>query len=766
MRRGSFQFRLFSIGALAAGLVTCVTRARAEQPAPPIETAGGEAPAESNDEAPAESNDEAPAEAPGEIPGASDDEAQVVIVDAVDVHAARAGEGADAEAPAAERALEDTTFVTEVRVRDHAAETASVAEVLARTVGVSVRSLGGLGGFSSLSVRGADPGHTAVFVDGVPLSRIASATVNLERFALESFSTLELYRGGVPVELGSAALGGALQLRTRVGLSPGDRPWSFGAGGGSFGARRLHARWLGGTAQDGHHLTLAYSGATGDFSYFHDNGTNLDQSDDSFATRANNQHDRVEAVARKRWQRGDLTIESGGRWSLAHQGIPGSATIQAEQASLTTLGQLADVSATRQRFLGSPRLVGTASGFADLSWQRYRDPAGEIGVGVQDRTYRSASAGAAGRVHADLGPSHLAALGLEIQLDHFRERDALATMESASLRSYGWRSGVAASASHEWTVGSRERLILRPALRLDWLRTVPLADRDTNPGDTSEIPTRSEVLVSPRLSGRALLAPGLAVKGSAGRYFRPPTVLELFGDRGYLRGDPTLSAETGISSELGLVLAPRRALDVSGLVPGLVIDRVYLESAAFVRESRHTIGFVTTAGVSGARDLGDATISGVETGAAVRLARVVTLSGNYTWLATRQDSPIVSYDSKPLPSRPRHQIFGRVDVIGLVRGRRVAAWADALWASGNVLDRAGLNRVPGRELVGAGLSLALTPGLQVGVEAKNLTDHRVGTVINDPPPAPHLAETPAAVSDYFGYPLPGRAFYVTAEWQP
>jgi vitamin B12 transporter len=752
MRRGSFHSRWFSI-ALTAALAIDVARARGEEP--PAPDAAGDA-GEHTHEAPA-SAPEQPHEPP---PGAGEQphEAPVVIVAPVDVHAPRA-DVADAVAPAAARGLEDTAFVTEVRVRDHAAETTSVAEVLARTMGVSVRSLGGLGGFSSLSVRGADPGQTAVFVDGVPLSRLASATINLERFTLESFSTLELHRGGVPVELGSAAMGGALQLRTRVGVSPGSRPWSFGAGAGSFGARRLHARWLGGTAQDGHHLALAYAGATGDFSYFHDNGTNLDRTDDSFATRANNQFDRLEAVARKRWQRGALAIESGSRWSLARQGIPGSATIQAQHASLTTLGQLADVRATQQRFLGSPRLVATASGFVDLSWQRYRDPDGEVGVGKQDRTYRSASGGAAGHVHVDLGPHHLSALGLELALDHFRERDALATMESA-LRSHGWRSGLAASASHEWTLGASERVVLRPALRLDWLRTVPLADRSAGVAGPAELATRSEVLSSPRLSGKLRLAPGAVVKGSAGRYFRPPTVLELFGDRGAIVGDPTLPAESGLSADLGLVLAPQRAFGGA-----LVIDRVHLESAAFTRQSRHTIGFVTAAGVTGARDLGDSTARGLETGAAVRLARAVTLSGNHTWLVTRQDSPLVSYHGKPLPSRPRHQVFGRMDVVGAVRGRRVAAWADALWTTGNVLDRAGNQRVPGRRLVGAGVTLEIAPGLQIGAEGKNLTDQRVESLALDPPPRPDLAAIPAAVSDFFGYPLPGRAFHVTVEWQ-
>jgi iron complex outermembrane receptor protein len=775
MRRGPFHDHSFCTTAIAVALMMCAGRAEGQPasppPAPPP-AAPPIAPPEPGAQpaqppvAPPEPGAEPaqpaepPSAPPGESPGPPDDQPSdqpgdasataPIVVDAVEVSAPAAPDSAGAAAPAAARGLEDTAFVTEVQVRDHAAETTSVAEVLARTMGVSVRSLGGLGGFSSLSVRGADPGNTAVFVDGVPLSRVASATINLERFALESFSTLELYRGGVPVELGGAALGGALQLRTRVGVSPGDAPWTFTAGAGSFGARRLHARWLGGSAADGHHLSLAYAGASGDFSYFDHNGTDADTSDDHFATRENNHFDRIEAVARKRWQRDALAIEAGARWSFARQGIPGGTGVPVRHAALTTIGQLADASVTQQSLLGSPRLVGTASGFLDLSWQHYRDPEAEVGVGAQDRTYRTVSAGVNGRVHVDLGPQHMSALGLELQVDHFRERDALA-MAGASLRSRGMRTGAAASASHEWTAG--ERLTVHPAVRLDWLRTVPLADPN-DPGNNGDLVTRSEVLASPRLAARVRLASALVAKASAGRYFRPPTVLELFGDRGYVVGDPSLPSEAGLSADLGLVLAPARAFHLRGLAA----DRLYLETAAFTRRSRHTIGFVTTAGVSGARDLGDAQAHGIETGASARLAGMITLSGNHTWLTTRQESPIVSYDGKPLPGRPRHQIFGRVDATGMLRGRRASVWADALWTTGNVLDRAGLNHVPGRELLGAGLAIEIAAGLQLGLEGKNLTNHRVETIA--------WTDSPRAVADYFGYPLPGRTFYVTAEWRP
>src|SRR6187455_2005939 len=52
-----------------------------------------------------------------------------------------------------DRALGDAPFVTVVHAEDHPATT-SVADALGSTVGVHTRSLGGLGAYQSISVRG------------------------------------------------------------------------------------------------------------------------------------------------------------------------------------------------------------------------------------------------------------------------------------------------------------------------------------------------------------------------------------------------------------------------------------------------------------------------------------------------------------------------------------------------------------------------------------------------------------------------------------
>lgn len=76
-----------------------------------------------------------------------------------------------------------------------------------------------------------------MLIDGVPLARIAAVTTDLGRFSLDAFGEVELYRGAVPVELGGAGLGGALNLVTRLGRGAHGERVSGSLGAGSFGAR-------------------------------------------------------------------------------------------------------------------------------------------------------------------------------------------------------------------------------------------------------------------------------------------------------------------------------------------------------------------------------------------------------------------------------------------------------------------------------------------------------------------------------------------------
>jgi iron complex outermembrane receptor protein len=682
---------------------------------------------------------------------------EVILVPPVDT---RGGDKGDLVSPEerhadADRALREAGFVTVVRVDERAGETATMAEVLGETVGAHVRSLGGLGSFSSLSVRGASPGHTAVVVDGVPLARLGAASADLGRFEPSSFSLVALHRGAIPVGLGGAAQSSALELTTAVGPPADGHPLLFSAGAGSFGARHLRGRYLGGRADGslGYHLGLGYDGAEGDLEYFDDNGTNLNRSDDGFETRSNNGYDQVDAVGRFGLSAGAWSLAGGARSGWKDQGVPGSASVQSSTASLTTWSQMADASATRGGAFGRRELTGRVAGFALVELQRYRDRDGEVGLGAQDRRYLTASFGGRGGLDAALG-RHLASAGVEAGLDLFTDRD----LDEGGSRTRGRRwLGAVTAADAIQLAGERVRLV--PAVRIDLMRTEPVGDPSAGIPDEMPAAARNDAFLSPRASLLARLTPDLSAKLDGGRYLRAPTALELFGDRGFVVGNPDLEAETGESADLGLVLAPA--------APAGPVDRLYLEAVAFASRSRDTIVLVPTAAlVAAAQNLGGARVWGGELVASARAARAVTLTGNYTFMKSRQEDTLPSYEGKELPQRPRHRLYGRLDLAQRIAGRLAALWTDASLVSGNLLDPANLDRVPDRALFGAGLMVELGAGLSAALDGKNLADQRVEDIPLDPPPRPDLTSAPAAVSDFFGYPLPGRAFYLTLQWEP
>ncbi len=656
-----------------------------------------------------------------------------------------------------------------VRVNQLAGETLPLAEALAETVGVHVRSLGGLGSFSSISVRGAPPGHTAVFVNGVPLARLGSATANLGRFQLDSFSQISLHRGAVPAALGGASQASALELTTELGPAPDGHPLLFSAGAGSFGARHLRGRWLGGGANTGLHVGLGYAGAEGDFVYFNDNGTNLNQSDDSYVERTNNGYDRVDGVARAALRRGPWSLSGGARGMWKEQGVPGSASVQSRTASLTTWSQMVDATAERDAAFGVPALRARAGVHALLDVDRYRDLDGEIGLASQNRRYVTAAAGTTGTLLAELSPAHASSATIEGRAEMFADANLSARRDDDGdgdggddndRRARGLRLELATTLAHTFRlrddIGERARI--EPAVRVNLSRTSPAADPSDGVPDMDLSP-RVNLHVAPRAALWLRVVADLSLKASAGGYRRAPTALELYGDRGALVGNPALEPETGESTDAGLVFAPAAAAGP--------VDRIYLEAAAFASRSRDTIVWVPNAAlIAGPQNLGTAWLWGGELLASARAARALTLTADYTYLDSRQRDTLPSYDGKELPQRPRHQLHGRANLAGRVASRLVVLFGDAALVSGNHLDPANLSLVPPRALVGAGLKLEIAPRLLVAIEGKNLTDARVEDIPLDPAPRPDLTRAPRAVADFFGYPLPGRAFYLTLQWEP
>nr|WP_263429917.1 TonB-dependent receptor [Nannocystis pusilla] len=639
-------------------------------------------------------------------------------------------------------------------------------EILARSAGATVRSLGGLGQFSALSLRGSSAQQVALFLDGVPLSSGSGGVVNLADLPLDALGAVTIYRGLVPIAYGGAALGGAVDLGSDLRCDPDPR-LRAGVGAGSFASRearvgatvplrtrsRGHARLdMSKTTSTAPHcldLRAGYTGSAGDFRFHNIGETPLDPSDDRLDRRVNNGYDRLLTQVAFHGRTGGLRYSVQELLFFKEQGVPSMATgAQARHTRLATMS--ARTVARVRRTWSKGHVEGVLGVLAEHV--RFRDPVGEIGLARDDLRTRALDlyASPRGRVAAWRGAEIGLVADVRGELVGVDERAAsmggLGTTGDARRRRVA--GGLGIELDQRLLAG---RLQLAPAVRLDVLRSrfaVPAGAGE----QSDEGRDHTSLGVSPRLGARMSLRPGISLRASAGRYFRPPTLVELFGDRGYAVGNEGLRPERGTGLDAGLVVdtAPGRT-------------SLYAHAAGFVTWSQDLIAWAQTGPYLRPTNLDRARVAGLEAAAALRLlGGDLELRGNYTLLATRNGSAEPSMRGQPLPGRPRHELFVQVaaghayDLRGFAFAPRLGVTVEH--AARTWLDPSGRFEVPARTLLGAFIELHLLGRIHLGAEVRNLLGARVATW--HPPVAGSPAVT-VPISDFFFFPLPGTSLWTT-----
>ena len=269
-------------------------------------------------------------------------------------------------------------FATVIDLEDAASESDTLPEVLAGSVGVQVRSLGGLGSFSAMLIRGSSANQVAVFLDGIPLTRASMSTVDLSTLPFFFMDRVEVFRGFLPAEFGSSGIGGGINLISRVPKKGISLDEVFAAGG-SWWTRRAGAFRAQRIGRLGYALSAVYQGSQGDFRYFDDNQTPYQTADDTFRKRANNQFDQVDVLARIRYRprrKAGLTFLESFTWK--QMGLSGTASQPPiDGPYYAFLRQAAHLKFERRRIQDAPLSV---MGRAHMLFfrERFSNPEGEL----------------------------------------------------------------------------------------------------------------------------------------------------------------------------------------------------------------------------------------------------------------------------------------------------------------------------------------------------------------------------------------------------
>src|SRR5690606_22523583 len=124
--------------------------------------------------------------------------------------------------------------VTAISVKELQNSSQDAKEVLNRVSGVRVLEEGGLGSNLNFSLNGFSGDQVKFFLDGLPMDNFGSS-LSMSDIPVNSIDRIEVYKGVVPVWLGTDALGGAVNIITNKKANFLDLSYSVG----SFNTHRI-----------------------------------------------------------------------------------------------------------------------------------------------------------------------------------------------------------------------------------------------------------------------------------------------------------------------------------------------------------------------------------------------------------------------------------------------------------------------------------------------------------------------------------------------
>ena len=595
---------------------------------------------------------------------------------------------------------------SEVQIEDLARPADGVEDVLATVPGVRIRRLGGLGSFAGISLRGTGFRQTLIRLDGVPLNADGVAAVDLSRFPLAGLQTIRVTSGRPAATVGAAPVGGVVDLvtTTRPSLSRVE------FAGGSFRSIRGSAA-LARSSSRGVEGLLAFDGLAtgGGFAYLDDGGTRFVTDDDRLRTRQNNDRRQVAGLAR-------LRLGDQNRWTLLgtavgrSEGLPGPIGLPLDGVRLTNWRGLAAAEVRRSTPTSDRRLQA----YLIARRERLSDPRGALG-----------------RIN-DVQRDRFDVVGLELS----GQRSGFRGSVTARHETFG-RDGATVTRRFGGAMAVDRPLVAGPLTVTPGLDLRGLTSRE-----------RTVVVALPGATGVFFGDRAVSAWVSATAGFRPPDLTELYGDRGTLSGNPELRPERARKAEIGL-----RASGGGEWTFG--IDGAL--SAAWLRDA---IGWLqNTQRTLVAVNFGRTRTLGAEVGGRLQLRDRMGIHASLTLLDAVQTIDDPTRRGRPVPFVVPIHSWSRAFVRPL---RPLAFTFDVDHTAAVPVDPQGVTTQPRRTLLSTGLAVTARRWT-ISVRVDNLLDQRTGPVPRDPLGSDDT-RIPAPITDFVGYPLPGRTAWVALRW--
>ncbi len=614
-------------------------------------------------------------------------------------------------------------FFTVIEREDFEGKMEGLSEVIEKETGIQVRQSGGLGSFSTVSLRGSSSDQVMVFLDGILLNDASGGGVDLSNISLSDVEAIEIYKGTTPINFGKASIGGVVNIRTlraKEGLNA-----NLSTGYGSFNTRKTSGfvnhkpgRW-------DYLISADYLGSDNDYEFINDNGTEFNKADDKKEKRNNAQFDQMNLLAKLGFDfTDDVRMDLVNQWFTKDQGLPSWNNSKGTKTSLSTIRNISTIKLTTND-IGPHHFNAIARVDYVLKEEEYDDSQGHVGLGDQHFIYTTTRYG--GNFFLEwLTELNAVSIMTDMQHEEYNTNNLLHSRNPNDSTRDTFSLGLQDS-----LVLFQEKLIATPAVRYITIKD-ELKSAVSITGQPLEEMSRYEDYVVPQMGLKYQPLTWLTIKSNVAKYVREPSFFELFGDRGFFMGNEDLKAEKGINYDAGF--------EVTSLTENEWLRRVSFNAAYFKSDVDELITRVYNArGIGRSVNISKTSIDGIEAGINLEFLKYFRFVGNITWQDTENRSQITAFNGKKLPGRFEKSYLGRIEA--RLKGFKV--FSEYITEKDMFYDTANLLKAEDKKEVNAGISW-LFHSFLFSFEAKNLGDNQY--------------------EDFNGYPLPGRSYFFTIKY--
>lgn len=590
---------------------------------------------------------------------------------------------------------------------------AQLGELIGTTSGVQERQVGGFGSFSAVTIRAASAAQTAVYLDGILLNSGGQSIIDLSTLEMLNFSSVDIYKGSSPLQLGHAAIGGAVNLNTVNSTSENGAKVKLGVG--SFSQFSAASSFYGSSKKWNWIGSLTHLQSENDFTFLDENEPLVDD-DDTEARRRNNDVQRNSILLKTGYEH-TQNQNTNVLFQLTNRdiGVPDQQNTRANSATFESLNGQLQIA----------HLINDWKGWNNrhtFYWHTadtvFDDSDSSIGLGRQliDSDTRTLGVKAYWERFIETQTLGFSTLGLSVDLrdESIEQFDRLEANSSDFISD----RVTVLSTAHLAVANDNETWLVTPAIRWQTSeRSGTTVSRNLGSDPTDQNVSEGSV----QLGAQYVLSPTFTLSANAGNYFRQPSFGELFGASGLINGNPTLEPETGINLDAGIGYTSHKIVAEARVFRSLRDDLILLS--------------VDARGVGRPENIGESTVDGLELSASWQATDYWSLEGNATLQDPRNRSSFESVRNKLLPGQAKRAFFTRVKY----QPSNIAYWYEWQGSYDRFYDTNNGIPAPDTSTHAIGADIKKSQW-QLNASIQNITDD--------------------TIEDFNGFPKPGRSFHL------